>query len=1285
MTQNCINKPQLKDYALGLLDDDSSAEIEKHLAECATCGITVSSFDDSADSVMRSLRLKPSEIDSPSWIERLASSPDPENADQPVDTSRESPAAFDPNLIGEYRMQCVIGRGGMSTVFSARHERLGRNVAFKVLRRPASSGRKAIERFCREMRLAGSLSHPAIVQVMDAGESDGIHYLVMEQVNGIDLSRLLYQTGPLKIADACRIAHNVADALSHAHEANVIHRDIKPSNVMLDRFGNVKLLDFGLARLTSTTSEVTEHTTVGQLLGTLDYMAPEQANGDSVDERADIYSLGATLFRLLTGRPPHGRSSETPLLDFVRRLGAEEAPDLTEVRTDISPELARVVAKSLKNSHEERMSTAAEFRDALKPFTGDAELPVLAAEFPIATESSQPTADSPSNHSDLQAAIAELSPRRTVALADQEPPPALTTSPDDSRSNSTGRWLRYLMPLVALGLVWGITVVLKTPNGTVRIESEVDDVKIELVAEGEAVTRLQVNRKGKETEVRAGKYKVRIAGESDGLEVSPAEIVIRRGQQTLVTINGDLEQGPKEVTAKISASDDILPLADIKKQDPATVSHPGSERLLELLEERAIQLGSLGPDHPEIRNLDRRIAAVKQFVEPIPKSAVYKGKTVQHWRAIFQFETDHEMRGTAFEACSVLVDQLPMNERLDLCLLMISYVTKVWHGKDPGLIFANGQSGIYGPIANALKDHDPKLLSTRFAKLLPDPKTQDDAILALALLAPRFDTERNSWSETIKVAETIREELSPNLRICVDAILPFDQATKSIAAQLKSTTNPTELHRLLSHSDTRKLKINSELLLRATGHVFAAEPVIMRSLPATTAAVELFLTPMLDQLETDVTDFATFHRANDILGEYGVIKLSKKPNRLETLFRLIQDGRINGPVALRVQKILETALQKVRSYDGEKDRIANDMRGTAIVRALVLLTGRLPKQARVNPDHLPVDLRQFAAGKTSTLRSSTVELYPIETMEAFEDFEKRLSGFAFGQTRTRTGWIADTKLDPVICFAAIFESEKGFPAAVTAFGKYGAGASVSRGIFRSLSAAIDNFRPLRESFFKWLEAEPSQRRRLIMTAMPANTSLTSFLQDKLQNVNSPRDLLLSVQLVDGWQYRLPKATVASSLELLAASSPAAFSYMYMGRLYDEHPWIGLPHAIRFLRAATETPAETKKSIKQFLQLSWGSAYQLITDTDTLNALNEASETTFWEAIWSALELVKASSGNGASDVLKPLRAAIADGTLSGIPEKQPAYGSVVTQAEYLKRIDEILDARRKKVEDSTRK
>ena len=220
--------------------------------------------------------------------------------------------------VWNYDLAERIGAGGMGVVYRARHRLLGRNVAVKFLTLELLDSSEGLGRFAHEALAIGSLDHPNIVRATDAGALEGIHFLVTEFVEGQDLTRLARSGQPLAVADACEVIRQAALGLEHAHGRGVVHRDIKPSNLLVDGHGVVKLLDFGLARLSS---GQTTFTTTGQLIGTLDYLAPEQAaDSRSVDIRADIYSLGCTLYFLLTGRPPFvGQNYETPA-SKIRRI-----------------------------------------------------------------------------------------------------------------------------------------------------------------------------------------------------------------------------------------------------------------------------------------------------------------------------------------------------------------------------------------------------------------------------------------------------------------------------------------------------------------------------------------------------------------------------------------------------------------------------------------------------------------------------------------------------------------------------------------------------------------------------------------------------------------------------------------------------------------------------------------------------------------------------------------------------------------------------------------------------
>lgn len=247
--------------------------------------------------------------------------------------------------LGNYVILDKIGGGGMGMVFRARHQRMERVVAIKVLLPDVAKNIEAVKRFHREVKAAARLSHPNIVTAYDADEERGVAYLVMEYVDGIDLFTLVQQQGPLPFAKAIDYVRQTARGLEYAHANGVIHRDIKPNNLLLDRQHFIKILDMGLARFEtalpgSDGTELRSLTVSGQKLGTVDYMAPEQArNAKDADQRSDVYSLGCTFYYLLTGQPIHSGATEmqrilahrmypTPSLRMARQE-VPEALDLT--------------------------------------------------------------------------------------------------------------------------------------------------------------------------------------------------------------------------------------------------------------------------------------------------------------------------------------------------------------------------------------------------------------------------------------------------------------------------------------------------------------------------------------------------------------------------------------------------------------------------------------------------------------------------------------------------------------------------------------------------------------------------------------------------------------------------------------------------------------------------------------------------------------------------------------------------------------------------------------------
>ncbi|MCX7701468.1 MAG: serine/threonine protein kinase, partial [Gemmataceae bacterium] len=281
--------------------------------------------------------------------------------------------------VGPYRLLRRLSRWGPGRVFLARQEQTGYLVALKVLAPALSSDPQVVRRFGRERTLATSLDHPNIVRGIDAGEAEGVSFLVMELLDGLDLSRLVERAGPLRVADACELARQAALALHYAHERGIIHRDVKPSNLFLTRGGQVKLLDLGLARDVSVDSDEASLTESGHLLGTIDYMAPEQAfDTHGMDARSDAYSLGCTLYKLLVGHPPFGGPEYRHLLKKALAHSQRPVPPISERRPDVPTGLAAVLQKLLAKEPGQRFASLGEVAEALEPFAVGADLVGLA-------------------------------------------------------------------------------------------------------------------------------------------------------------------------------------------------------------------------------------------------------------------------------------------------------------------------------------------------------------------------------------------------------------------------------------------------------------------------------------------------------------------------------------------------------------------------------------------------------------------------------------------------------------------------------------------------------------------------------------------------------------------------------------------------------------------------------------------------------------------------------------------------------------------------------------------
>ncbi len=257
------------------------------------------------------------------------------------------------SLNRRYRLEARIGSGGMSTVYLATDETLERQVAIKLMNREVAGDSDLLERFRREARAVAQLSHPYIVGVIDAGEDDGRPYIVLEYVEGETLKERIRRLGRLPVAEAVAYAIEIARALGAAHARHIVHRDVKPQNVLIDEEGSAKVTDFGIAR----TLEEDGLTADGRVIGTTDYVAPEQALGHPVTGQSDLYSLGVVLYEMLTGEVPfRGDTQVAVAMKHVR----EEIPDVQSKRPEISAALASIVDTATAKAESERYADDAE-------------------------------------------------------------------------------------------------------------------------------------------------------------------------------------------------------------------------------------------------------------------------------------------------------------------------------------------------------------------------------------------------------------------------------------------------------------------------------------------------------------------------------------------------------------------------------------------------------------------------------------------------------------------------------------------------------------------------------------------------------------------------------------------------------------------------------------------------------------------------------------------------------------------------------------------------------------
>lgn len=430
--------------------------------------------------------------------------------------------------IRDYRLLKLLGQGGMGQVYQAEHVKLRRIVALKTLPADQLHIAEAVARFEREAVAVGQLDHPNIVRATDAGTVDKTHFLVMEFLDGLNLSEVVSRLGPLPVAEAVELICQTAAGLQHAHEHGLVHRDIKPSNVMLTRSGQVKLLDLGLARLGNQTP-VGELTHAGQIMGTLDYMAPEQIDAGSVDIRADIYSLGATLYKLLTAAAPFDKGKPETASQKLKSLITDEKVPLLDRRPDLPADLIAVIDRMLARNPEQRFDSPREAADELAPFAGG-DLRALIRRAGQELDSPAALQDT-----DLLPNPAHQPTKRQIGA----PPKWRKATPQTLPASR-----RLLISLGAIALLlfgtwaaWSV-ITLNTPYGTVTVEIPdgvaAAEVQVELKRDG--TVEVTDAKRNWQIRLQEGEYQVELKGGKDKLQLEQSKVTVSRGKKTALVV-----------------------------------------------------------------------------------------------------------------------------------------------------------------------------------------------------------------------------------------------------------------------------------------------------------------------------------------------------------------------------------------------------------------------------------------------------------------------------------------------------------------------------------------------------------------------------------------------------------------------------------------------------------------------------------------------------------------------------------------------------------------------------
>ena len=514
--QSC-DDDRLEAFLSGELTDVEESELEDHLNECIHCReqLEASAADSDCWSQAGDLLNSQAIVRTDSLEER---------PDQSLHVRHVLDALAptdDPEMLGRlggYEVSGVVGAGGMGVVLKAFDRSLDRTVAIKVLAPHLASSGAARKRFAREAKAAAAVLHPNVMAIHSVANDEALPYLVMPYLRGVSLQKRIDDEGPLPICEILRIGSQIADGLAAAHAQGLVHRDVKPANILLEEgVERVAITDFGLARAVDDATM----TRTGVVAGTPQYMSPEQARGEAVDGRSDLFSLGSVLYTACTGRPPFRAESS---FGTLRRITDTEPRPIRDLNPDVPPWLCEIVEKLMAKRPVDRFASASDVADRLGAWLAHA-----------------------------------------LQQPDVIPPPERIDPP--TASGGGGRHSGVLKYLAGAGFFFslilvGLLIVLELSKGTLRIECDADDVAIRISQGDDVVDRLRVSKAGASVRIAAGEYVVEIDGELDGIAVADGAVSLSRRGEAVVRIVQQDDESPLD---PFSSFDDVERFADLPR------------------------------------------------------------------------------------------------------------------------------------------------------------------------------------------------------------------------------------------------------------------------------------------------------------------------------------------------------------------------------------------------------------------------------------------------------------------------------------------------------------------------------------------------------------------------------------------------------------------------------------------------------------------------------------------------------------------------------------------------